>query len=147
MRRTLAAAAALLLASCYDPGGQCSADTDCLSDQVCGPDALCIPGTRPPPGDPPVAAADAYTFTGSGPFQVSAPGVLANDAVTGGATLTAELVSGTAHGTVYLAADGSFTYVPVLPPGGPYAGPDSFTYRATTGALASGVTTVSLTIQ
>lgn len=152
MKRALATAAALLLASCYDPGGQCQADADCLPDQVCGPDQLCVVGTRPPPGDPPVALADAYTLSyaalGPGPFQVT-PGVLANDAtVPAGGALAAEMVpAGTtrtaAGGTVYLASDGTFVYA--TPVAG-YTGADSFTYRAVDGVLASADTTVSITV-
>jgi hypothetical protein len=153
MRRALATAAALLLASCYDPGGQCKADADCLPDQICGPDALCIAGTRPPAGDPPVAAGDAYAFSGTGPFQVTAAnGVLKNDTPPAGATITAEMVpSGTTHtsagGTVYLAPDGSFVYAtPVLGWVSPPGAPDTFTYRATDGVLSSADTTVAITV-
>src|SRR5690242_16009483 len=84
------AAAALLLASCYDPAGECARDADCLSGQVCGPDGLCVVGTPPPPGDAPVAVADAYTFAGAGPFDVAAPGVLGNDTAPGGGALAAQ---------------------------------------------------------
>ena len=148
MRRAFATAAALLLASCYDPSGQCAADADCLSSQVCGPDAVCIPGTRPPTGDTPVGLADAYTFSGAGPFQVSTvQGVLANDTNPGSASLTAQMVpSGTtvtsAGGTVFLAPDGSFVYAPVVG----FTGADRFTYRATDGVLSSADTTVSITV-
>ncbi len=143
MRRALATAAALLLASCYDPGGQCTADAECRSDQVCGGDGLCVPGTRPPVGDPPVAVADPYAFTGSGPFDVAvAQGVLHNDTDAAGATLTAELVAGPAYGQLYLAPDGSFTYSPVAN----FNGTDGFTYRATNGTLESEVTAVTITV-
>ena len=43
--------------------------------------------------------------------------------------LTAVLVSGPAHGTLTLNADGSFTYTPTAN----YNGPDSFTYKANDG--------------
>lgn len=135
------AAAALLLAACYEPGGQCTADADCLADQLCGADGLCVVGTRPPPGDPPSAAADTYAFQGYGPFGVAkANGVLKNDADAGGATLAAELVSKAGYGEVFLAADGSFTYAPLLA----FDGDDAFTYRATNGTLASVETRVTI---
>ncbi len=142
-----AAVAALLLASCYEPGGQCAADADCLADQVCGPDALCVPGTRPPAGNAPVGVADSYAFAGAGPFQVAAPGVLSNDTDADGGPLTAAMEpSGTtrtqAGGTVFLAPDGSFTYAPLLG----FTGADAFTYRASDGLLTSAVTTVSITV-
>lgn len=145
MRALAAAAAVLLLGSCYDPDGQCAADDECLSEQVCGVDGLCVPGTRPPPGTPPTAGADAYDFLGGGPFDVAADvGVLADDLTLnpGGGTLTAQLVAGPSHGAVYLAPDGGFTYAPTLG----YVGTDAFTYRATNGVLSSGETTVSITV-
>src|SRR5206468_559877 len=88
----------------------------------------------------PVAGDDAYTATSGQPLSVPAAGVLAND--TDGQALRASTLTPTpppasgggnwtfpsdpAHGTVYLGADGSFTYVST--PG--YTGPDSFSYRA-----------------
>ena len=143
MRRLAAAAAALALASCYDPGGQCAADADCLSDQVCGVDGLCVAGTPPPPGNPPLAVADSKDFVGAGPFDVDAAnGVLANDSDPDGAALTAVLVTDASFGRVYLAPDGSFTYAPIQG----YVGADAFTYRATNGVLSSDVATVSMTV-
>ncbi|HEX9050214.1 MAG TPA: Ig-like domain-containing protein [Anaeromyxobacter sp.] len=148
MRRLVPAAAALLLASCYDPSGRCTVDTDCLADQVCGADHLCVPGTRPPPGNPPVAAPDTYAFTGPGPFDVpasgSAPpvGVLANDTDPAQHPLTAVLVSGPAYGQLFLAPDGSFTYAPIQG----FTGSDGFTYRATDGVLSSAVTGVTIAV-
>ncbi len=141
--RIRAAAAALLLASCYEPGGQCTADTDCLSDQVCGVDGLCAPGVRPPPGNPPEAADDSYAFEGNGPFEVTgANGVLKNDVDPEGAALTAELVANATYGQVFLAPDGSFRYAPSLG----FDGTDTFTYRATNGDLVSGEATVSISV-
>ncbi len=149
MRRLAAAVAALLVASCYDPAGQCAADADCLADQVCGGDGLCVPGTRAPSGTAPVAAADAYAFAGPGPFDVTAAnGVLRNDTDAEGHALAAELVasSGPAYGQLFLAPDGGFTYVPFTTSSGSYTGPDAFTYRATDGVLSSAATTVSITV-
>ena len=60
---------------------------------------------------------------------MTAPGVLANDTDVDGATLTAVLVTGPAHGTLALNADGSFTYTPAAN----FNGADSFTYRANDG--------------
>ena len=143
MRALLAAAAALLLASCYDPGGQCKADADCLADQVCSADGLCVAGTRPPPGDAPSVVADAFSFAGRGPFVVSAAnGVLHNDSDPGGAALTVELVAVATYGQVWLAPDGSFTYAPVVN----FDGTDTFTYRASNGTRTSGEATVTLSV-
>jgi uncharacterized delta-60 repeat protein len=85
------------------------------------------------------AAIDAIRITGSRNF-----GVLANDADPDGASIfSAQLVSGPANGTVALAADGSFRYVP----NPNFAGNDSFTYRAVdAGGLASNVATATITV-
>lgn len=73
----------------------------------------------------------------------AAQGVLANDSDINRDTLTAVLQDGPAHGTLVLAADGSFTYTPVAN----YHGSDSFTYvaRDAFGGV-SPVATVQLTV-
>ncbi|MBO0697692.1 MAG: tandem-95 repeat protein, partial [Zavarzinella sp.] len=96
-----------------------------------------------PTNDAPVAADDAYTLGEDSKVSVpAAAGVLANDTDVDGDALSAALVSGPAHGTVTLSADGSFTYAPAAN----YNGADSFTYRATDPAGASGLATVALTV-
>jgi VCBS repeat-containing protein len=59
-----------------------------------------------------------------------------------GDTLTAILVSGPAHGTLILNANGSFNYAPAAG----YNGPDSFSYKANDGFADSAPATVSLTV-
>ena len=54
----------------------------------------------------------------------------------------ASLVSGPAHGTLTLNADGSFTYTPAAN----YNGADSFTYKANDGTADSTVATVAITV-
>jgi VCBS repeat-containing protein len=90
----------------------------------------------------PVAVSDSYTTVENTPLTVPAKGVLANDTDVDGDALTAILVTGPAHGTVALHADGSFTYTPTLL----YSGPDSFTYRANDGKLNSDPATVAITV-
>ncbi len=92
--------------------------------------------------DAPTAAADSYSTAEDTPLTVAAPGVLGNDADPDGDTLSAALLAGPAHGAVTLNADGSFTYTPAAN----YNGPDSFTYRATDGAVMSNTATVSVTV-
>ena len=69
-------------------------------------------------------------------------GVLANDSDVDGDFLTTILVSGPAHGTLALNADGTLTYTPT----GDYAGPDQFTYRVTDGRLMSDIATARITV-
>src|SRR5207245_623958 len=57
-------------------------------------------------------------------------------------TLTAMVVTGPAHGTLTLNADGSFTYTPAAN----YNGSDSFTYKANDGIVDSNAATVTITI-
>lgn len=94
------------------------------------------------PIPPPTAANDAYTTSANVPINDAAPGVLANDNAHGAAAMTASLVTGPAHGTLTLNANGSFSYTPALN----YVGADSFTYQATSVGGTSSAATVSLTV-
>lgn len=98
--------------------------------------------TVDPVADAPVAAGDTYSVFQDQQLSIAPAGVLANDSDADGDSLTATLVSGTAHGSLVLNADGSFIYTP--DPG--YYGPDSFTYRATDGSLDSQQTTVTIDV-
>ncbi len=92
---------------------------------------------------PPVAVGDSYTATEDTVLTVAVgTGVLQNDSDSDSDPLTAVLFAQAAHGTVALAANGSFTYTPVAN----YFGPDSFTYRANDGSVNSIAATVSLTV-
>jgi len=99
--------------------------------------------TVKPVNDAPVAVDDGpFAVENGGVVSRSAPGVLVNDTDDGG-LLTAVKVSDPSHGSVTLAADGSFTYTH----NGDTAVTDSFTYRAKdSGGLTSNVATVSLSI-
>ena len=68
--------------------------------------------------------------------------MLSNDTDVDSPTLTAALVSGPAHGTLTLNADGSFTYTPDAN----FNGTDSFTYKASDGLADSNVATVTITV-
>lgn len=96
--------------------------------------------------DAPVAVEESYTLSEDGSLTTSASsspfGVLHNDTDIDSLTLSAVLVSAPAHGTLTLAADGSFTYTPAAN----YFGSDSFTYKAFDGSLASPITAVTLNI-
>src|SRR4029077_6147098 len=54
----------------------------------------------------------------------------------------ASLVSGPAHGSVSLNANGSFTYTPATH----FYGTDAFTYKDTEGTLTSNTATVTITV-
>ena len=89
----------------------------------------------------PVGTADSYTTRAGVPLAVPAAlGVLANDTGAAGDVLTATLAANVTHGTLALAANGSFTYTP----NAGFTGTDSFTY-VPHGAFTAG-TAVTVTI-
>jgi VCBS repeat-containing protein len=87
---------------------------------------------------------DSYGVPFGESLVIEAFGVLDNDVLDGESAgesgATAALVSDASHGTLALAADGSFTYSP----GSSFEGNDSFVYEAVFGAV-SAVATVTLT--
>jgi len=97
------------------------------------------PANRAPDG-----RADAYAVAAGGVLVVGGKrGVLANDADPDDDRLTAELLTGAAHGTVTMADDGSFSYTP--DPG--FGGADAFTYRAFDGDRYSDPITVTIAVR
>jgi len=90
----------------------------------------------------PVAVNDAYTTAEDTPLTLAAPGVLANDTDADGNPLSVSVVTGPAHGTLTLNANGAFTYTPDAN----FNGPDSFTYRASDGTAQSNPATVRITV-
>ena len=75
----------------------------------------------------PLPAIDNYSTGEDLPLVVPVEnGVLANDINVDGGPLTAEVVTPPAHGTLTLAADGSFSFTPEAN----WHGSDSFTYKA-----------------
>ncbi len=90
--------------------------------------------------DAPVAVNDAATTDED---TAVSGNVLANDTdVDAGTTLTAILGATPANGTISLAPDGSFTYMP----NADFNGTDSFTYTASDGNAVSNVATVTITV-
>ena len=95
------------------------------------------------PGVGLTGATDSYTVAPGSVLTVNAAaGVLANDSDPSGQSFSTVLASGPSHGTLSLAANGSFTYTPVAG----YSGADSFVYRANDGMQQSANTTVNLTV-
>ncbi|MCC6511556.1 MAG: tandem-95 repeat protein, partial [Pirellulaceae bacterium] len=92
--------------------------------------------------DAPIAVADSYSTDQNVSLNIPARGVLANDTDADGDTLIATVVTAPLHGTLTLAADGSFQYTPTAG----YNGLDSFTYQASDSLASSAPTTVSLNI-
>jgi VCBS repeat-containing protein len=90
----------------------------------------------------PVATDDAYSTAEDTPLTVAAPGVLGNDSDPDGNPLNATLVTGPAHGTVTLNANGAFTYTPPAN----FNDTDTFTYRASDGTAQSNPATVTITV-
>ena len=92
--------------------------------------------------DGPSAVANSYSTPAGTPLVVNAAqGVLANDTDVDGQTLTATVLTQPTNGTVTMASDGSFTYTP----NAGFSGTNTFTYRATDGALTSDAT-VTITV-
>ena len=92
--------------------------------------------------DAPLVLDDSYSLDEDGSLSVTAAGLLINDTDVEGNPLTATLVSGPAHGTLSMSSNGSFTYTPDPD----YHGPDSFTYQAGDGALASAAATATINV-
>lgn len=90
----------------------------------------------------PVANDDDYSTDEDTTLNVAAPGILDDDSDADGDPLTAALESNVSHGSLVLNTDGSFTYTPDAN----YHGPDSFTYTANDGELASNVATVTIDV-
>jgi VCBS repeat-containing protein len=94
--------------------------------------------------DAPVSVGDAYSMDEDGVLTVgAADGVLVNDSDIDGDTLTASLVDQPSHGSVALAADGSFVYTPEPD----FYGEDGFTYVAGDGQIESELATVAITVE
>ena len=93
--------------------------------------------------DAPVAVSDAYAVGRNQKLTISpSKGVLANDGDADGGALAAVLVATTTHGTLSLKASGAFVYSPTRG----YVGTDSFSYKASDGALSSSVVTVTIKV-
>jgi putative cell wall-binding protein len=90
----------------------------------------------------PVAVDDAYETPANTTLMEVAPGVLGNDIAGDDDQLSAALVSPADHGTVFLAADGSFGYVPDTD----FVGTDVFEYVATDGLQVSAPAQVTISV-
>ncbi len=93
-------------------------------------------------GNPVFALADSFSTKEDVVLKAAGTGVLKNDSRVNLEKLTAELVSGTSHGTLTFKPNGSFTYQPAAN----FSGTDSFTYRVSNGPNQSRPATVTLRV-
>jgi VCBS repeat-containing protein len=91
--------------------------------------------------DAPVAQADQFSVSEDTTLHVTAS-ILVNDTDVENDRLTAELVTGPAHGALTLNADGTLTYIP----NPNFAGQDQFSYKAKDGELHSNEQTVTIDV-
>ncbi|MDY0339850.1 MAG: Ig-like domain-containing protein [Coriobacteriia bacterium] len=84
-----------------------------------------------------------YTTDEGTQLTVPAPGVLGNDSDADGDPITAVLDADVGHGTLTLAADGSFIYMPDAG----FNGVDSFMYKASDGRSLSVAAIVTITVR
>jgi VCBS repeat-containing protein len=107
------------------------------------PTPTSTPVTTPVANDDPTGApATTYITNEDVPFSLGAPGLLANDTDAPWDTLSASPLGVPSNGTVFINADGSFTYTPFAN----YFGPDTFTYEACDGGGSCDNATVYITV-
>jgi len=95
-----------------------------------------------PVNDPPAGVEQSYTTDEDTMLTVAAPGLLQGASDVDGDPLTVVLFSSPDRGTLELASDGSFTYLP--DPN--YNGTDTFSYRVSDGEALTDPITVTITI-
>ena len=92
--------------------------------------------------DAPIASGDSFNAGEDTVLNIIPSGILGNDGDAENDPLQAVLVSGPAHGTIALNANGSFTYTPNRD----FNGLDSFSYLVNDGNLNSNVATVNIDV-
>jgi VCBS repeat-containing protein len=107
-----------------------------------GANSVSVLFNNPVANQAPVAVNDAYSTAEDTPLTLAAPGVLGNDTDADGNPLSASVVTGPAHGTLTLNANGAFTYTPDAN----FNGTDTFIYRASDGTAQSNPATVTITV-
>lgn len=106
-----------------------------------GVQSLPVSVTTPGAPTPPIATGDTYEIDYGGTLSVPEPGVLGNDSSSG--PMSAVLGTAPSHGTVSLAAGGSFHYTPSAG----WSGTDTFSYRAVTQSVYSVPATVTVVVR
>ena len=113
-----------------------------VSDGHGGTDTATIGVTVTPVNDAPVASNDSYSTSEDTTLVIPASGVLGNDTDVDGDVLSSAVLTGPAHGSLTLNADGAFTYTPDAN----YNGADSFTYTVSDGKGGTDTATVTITV-
>ncbi|WOE42759.1 Ig-like domain-containing protein [Acinetobacter chinensis] len=123
-------------------GGETTSDsfTYKVNDGTVDGNTVTVQISVTPVNDAPVAVADSFTVVEGG--TISSASVLTNDSDADGNTLTAILVTGPAHGTLTLNADGTFSYVH----NGGETTSDSFTYKVNDGTVDGNTVTVQISV-
>lgn len=105
-----------------------------------------VPSPLQQPNRPPVAVADSYQVSSNQPLQISAAlGLLANDSDADGDALSVAATPITAplSGSVTLAADGSFSYIP----NNGFSGTDNFRYQISDSKGGTAQATVTIEVR
>jgi Domain of unknown function (DUF4347)/Cadherin-like/Bacterial Ig domain/Putative Ig domain len=92
--------------------------------------------------DAPVATDNTYSISEDIILDLNASGILQDDIDIDGDILSAALVNAPTNGSLVLNADGSLRYIP----NADFNGVDTFSYRASDGALVSNVATVTINV-
>ncbi len=112
------------------------------SDGLTTSDPVTVTLTVTAVNDPPTTLTDSYSVNEDGSLSiVASEGVLANDSDPD-STFTALVDGEPTNGTLTLALDGSFTYVPFAN----FFGTDNFTYVASDGLSQSSATSVTINV-
>jgi VCBS repeat-containing protein len=90
----------------------------------------------------PLAGSVFYSTPANQTLTVSNHGVLVNASDPDGDNISAQLVSGPAHGSLALNADGTFTYIP----DSGFVGNDTFSFQAADGIASSSAAAVTITV-
>ncbi|MFT4605154.1 MAG: VCBS repeat-containing protein [Rhodothermales bacterium] len=90
----------------------------------------------------PIANDDSFAMQEDTALRETAPGLLSNDADADSDALTAAVETDPNNGSVSLAANGSFVYIPSTD----FSGTDTFTYVANDGTVNSSAATVTITV-
>ena len=99
--------------------------------------------TVEPVDDPTIPVSDAFSVDENTASVITAPGILENDIEVDGDELSVVVIDDVSHGTLSLAADGGFSYVP----DDTFNRIDQFTYRIDDGTDISPPVVVRIAVE